>query len=221
MISFDNAASVIGIPSGGHVTFSFTCAPGAYLFVSGNQNITSVTCNGVSMSILLNVTSPFIDGNQQTVKVFGFATPVSGSNSIDVSTTSDTSIFLASYTGVDKNTVPVSVSYSFPNNGMNNTQVTGLAESLISPSDGAWTVYFNTNSRGTVTMTASQGTLRAANTADTRIQGGAIVDSNGPVNGGVNSTLQADLSSGTAFMGAAIFSLAAAIDDSIPQMTII
>lgn len=220
-ISYDNSAAFISIPTGVH-SFSYTVGSGKnrYLMVLGTGSFSGGTYNGIPLTLLINVTSPISDGNEQTVTVYGLANPPSGSNTLDISSGFDTAILVASYDGVFQGTQPEDSNQSFPNDGSHNVQTTTLALSIGALTDGAWGIYFNINSAGLKTMTAAQGTLRKSNISDARTGGAAIIDSNGPLNEGDSWTGEATLSSGTAFMGAVTFSLKAE-PGFIPQVTIL
>lgn len=216
-IAYDNSAAYIGIGTGTH-SWSYTVGSGAnrYLMVLGNNVFNGFTYNGVSASVLINVTSSISDGNQQTVKVYGIASPASGANTLDVNIgTNDMAVLVVSYSGVYQGVQPEASNYGFTNNGLINTQAVSHAMSVSSISAGSWGVYFNINSNGSRSMTANQGTLRQCNQVNIGTQGGAIIDSNGPITpAGGTFTGEAQLSSSTAFMGSVAFSLQPAYESA-------
>lgn len=212
-IAFDNAGSFVAI-SPGTTTASFTVASGGFLVVAGGQYLSAATYAGVSLSSLVSCSSTIIDGNGQTINAYYLANPSSGSNTISVTVPggANETICYASYTGVySSGTIPEASNTRFSNNGLNNTQVTSLNQTVTTVTDNAWTLMFGYggNNSPRVLGAGTGTTARATNNGNGLAGACCILDSGGAVSPAGNSTLEAAWASGVGFVSIAMVSIPA------------
>lgn len=223
-ISFDNA-NHFDAGYGGNYSTTITVSPGAYIFVL-TKIASSPTLDGQSPILLLDFSSSISDGNGQRVVVYGFPNVSGGTKTLAVTNTGTTyNVVWASYLGVDEGVQPEASTQVFSNNGINNTQVVSMQDTVTTITDKAWTILFSSGGNNINPMTAGIGTLRATAAGTITANTVSIIDSNGPVSPPGNSTLQANFTnglggSGTGFISCSIFSVKPQ-SSFTPQMTII
>lgn len=177
-IAYDNSASFTGLV--GSNSFSYTVAANAYLFVVTTDRTSNVTYNGVNLLVLINFTPAISGGN--TVTVWYMANPPTGAHNIGTTVPAAGDNFsVVSYTGI-KGTVPEASNNTYSNNGVINTQVTSLSNSLSTIKNNSWAILFVQGSNNTSRiMTGTIGTLRQTNGSLSGGTTSAIIDSNGPI----------------------------------------
>lgn len=140
------------------------------LYYFGGPTITGITYNGISLTLLANVTNSTI-----TVQMYGLLNPTLGSNTISISYTGVGSVVAqaTSYTGVSQSGLPDAVVTLQQAIGS-----TSISNNITVIANNSWVITAGESNTGTTPTVGSNITLRDNASAM------AVGDSNGPVSSG-------------------------------------
>jgi hypothetical protein len=179
-IAFDTAIDG-GNNTGMGLSWSFTCTGSlGYLLacfagdvIGGADDISSVTYNGVAMTLLQKITSTIGTG-QRYGYIYGLAGPATGAHTLAITCASSHLLQggSASYTGVKQTTQPDATL-------ADSAAGTSLTSSITTVTDNDWVVLFEGGYDGGTPPVAGAGATRRA--FDTSNGAWGIFDSNGVV----------------------------------------
>ncbi len=183
-ISFDNAANGGTLTVGSNPNRIIL----AWIGSSGTTNPSTVTCNGVAMTL---ATSVILAGGNGKIWLYYLLNPDAGSNTVST-TGAGTVDLVASYFGVSQLS-PID------NSGTNgdNANTTAISAALTSVADNCWHVLgsMTTNAQSVGTGT----TLRVEGVGGTPLLRSGVFDSNGPIHPAGSNTLNTTFALGTKF----------------------
>lgn len=161
--------------------------------VTGNDDITAVTYNGVSMTLIAKTTT----GNSVRFSyLYALANPAAGANNVIITSTSSHYLLplAADYSGASS-TPDASTTFVQPLSGTVTQTIAGNA-----PSSNDWGILIGGCDAGTI----AGGTGATLRTHDAAFNSLAILDTNGPVSGSYSMTWQPGASNIQTTVGAVI-----------------
>lgn len=176
-IAFDTSASTTITGTSGSV--NITCSgTDRYLIVVTNQQATSVTHNGTSLTNIHNYTPTFPSGtNCPPMKIWGLANPTTGLQSISVSNPGGpTFVAAVNYTGV----APGAIESYYDEDSANN-QVTTFFGTGTTITPNSWRLMFVKGSNNVQDFNAGASTTKRVSVSGVSDSTLGIFDSNGPI----------------------------------------
>ncbi len=188
-IAFEGAADLNGVNFSTSYSVNYTCSsnPNRLLIVSfigdissGNDDITSVTYNGVSM--ILGASSPSICGDSSSNRfhyVYYLLNPATGTNVVAITWTNVhfIGVVAADYSGISQVGQPDNVTTHTSALG----SATSLTTSLTTVANNCWIILGEASYEGGTSPTSGAGsTLRVTGVLTTAGEP-SIFDSNGPI----------------------------------------
>lgn len=206
-IAYDNSKTYNFSAGSSSTTFVMSAVVGGILLAVTSTKVTACTYNSVSLTKVVDFEPSINDGNQVHVNVWRLTNPATGSNTFDVTHAGDGTVVLASYTGVDEIYQPIENATAYSNDGVNNTQVLSLTNTITTSKDKSWVILCARGVNSTNTFVAGGGTIRVTGNFIFGDGAGGIYDTNGPVTPAGNQSMTSTWSASTGFTSNVIISL--------------
>ncbi len=212
-ITFD-AASTSQTNSTGTFSFSHTTAAGAIMLVGSPSNVTGITYNGVSLSLLDSYTPIFPSGtNCPAIKVWILSNPASGTNTVEVTTVDGASVGVVTLLGARE----VQSSAVMSHEDSANNQVVTWDPSVTTDHGNCWPISFLSFSNNFPrTLDADTGSTTRVNNLGT-INGRpmSVIDNNAVQVAAGTATIQTIFSGSSGFVTSITIGILPAMEISV------
>ena len=201
-IAFETSA---GTQLTGSGSFNINCSGSdRYLIIATNPNVTAISHNGTSLSVVHTYTPTFPSGtNCPPIKIWGLRNPDTGVQSISVTIPSGASFVCAvNYTGVAPGTIE-----AFYDEDSANNQVSSFSGTVSTITPNAWRLMIVRGANSTADFTAGSSTSKRVSQNGVLDGTLGIFDSNSAITTPGSGSLNMNWASGSGFITTVTMSL--------------